>query len=70
MSLDLSAANIGASISDIYTAGNAMFICIAVANDESAIVRKLYMAEDETEEAFVESAAIELVELVVWNIPH
>ena len=64
VSLDLSAANIGASISDIYTAGNAKFICIAVANDESAIVRKLYMAEDETEEAFIESAAIELVELV------
>ena len=64
VSLDLSAANIGASISDIYTAGNAKFICIAVANDESAIVRKLYMAEEETEEAFVESAAIELVELI------
>ncbi len=64
VSLDLSAANIGASISDIYNAGNAKFICIAVANDESAIVRKLYMAEDETEEAFVESAAIELIELI------
>ncbi len=64
VSLDLSAANIGASISEIYNAGNAKFICIAVANDESAIVRKLYMAEDETEEAFVESAAIELIELI------
>lgn len=64
VSLDLSAANIGASISDIYNAGNAKFICIAVANDESAIVRKLYMAEDETEEAFVESAAVELIELI------
>ena len=64
VSLDLSAANIGASISDIYNAGNAKFICIAVANDESAIVRKLYMAEDETEEAFIESAAIELIELI------
>ena len=64
VSLDLSAANIGASISDIYNAGNAKFICIAVANDESAIVRKLYMAEDETEDAFIESAAIELIELI------
>lgn len=64
VSLDLSAANIGASISDIYNAGNAKFICIAVANDESAIVRKLYMAEEETEETFVESAAIELIELI------
>lgn len=64
VSLDLSAANIGASISDIYNAGNAKFICIAVANDESAIVRKLYMAEEETEESFVESAAIELIELI------
>lgn len=64
VSLDLSAANIGASISDIYNAGNAKFICIAVANDESAIVRKLYMADDETEDAFIESAAIELIELI------
>ncbi len=64
VSLDLSAANIGASISDIYNAGDTKFICIAVANDESAVVRKLYQAEDETEDAFIESAAVELIELI------
>ncbi len=64
VSLDLSAANIGASISEIYTGNEAKFICIAVANDDSAVVRKLYMAEDETEEAFIESSAIELIELI------
>lgn len=64
VSLDLSAANIGASISDIYNAGDSRFICIAVANDESAVVRKLYQAEDETEEAFIQSAAVELIELI------
>lgn len=64
VSLDLSAANIGASISDIYTSNDARFICIAVANDESAVVRKLYMSEDETESAFIEAAAVELIELI------
>ncbi len=64
VSLDISAANIGASISDIYTSNDSKFICIAVANDDSAVVRKLYMADEETETAFIESAAIELIELV------
>ncbi len=64
VSLDLSAANIGASISDIYTSNESQFICIAVANDESAVVRKLYMSENESEDAFIEAAAIELIELI------
>ncbi len=64
VSLDLSAANIGACISDIYYSGNTKYICIAVASGESAVVRKLYMSDDETEDAFVESAAIELIELI------
>lgn len=64
VSLDLSAANIGASISDIYTSGEAKYICIAVANNESAVVRKLYMSDGETEEFFIESAALELIELI------
>ncbi len=64
VSLDLSAANIGACISDIYTAGDVNYICIAVASEESAVVRKLYMSENETESAFIESAALELVELI------
>lgn len=64
VSLDLSAANIGAAISDIYTSNDSRFICIAVANDESAVVRKLYISENETEAEFVEAAVIELIELV------
>lgn len=63
VSLDLSAANIGASISDIYTAGDTKYLCIAVADDETAVVRKLYMAENESEDVFIESAAVELIEL-------
>ncbi len=63
-SLDLSAANIGACISDIYTSGDLKFICIAVSKDDTALVRKLYMAENETEEELVKSAAFELIELV------
>ncbi len=64
VSLDLSSANIGACISDIYLAGDVKFICIAVASQQSAVVRKLYMSENESESEFVESAALELVELV------
>ncbi len=64
VSLDLSSANIGASISDIYDSGEARYICIAVANNESAVVRKLYMSDGETEFAFIESAALELIELI------
>lgn len=64
VSLDLSSANIGASISEIYDSGDSKYICIAVANKESAVVRKLYMSEGETEYAFVESAALELIELI------
>ncbi len=64
VSLDLSSANIGACISDIYSSGDVKYLCIAVAGDESAVVRKLYMSENESESSFVESAALELIELV------
>ena len=64
VSLDLSSANIGACISDIYNAGDVKYICIAVASEQSAVVRKLYMSENETDYEFVESAALELVELI------
>ncbi len=63
-SLDLSAANIGACISDIYLTGDLKYVCIAVSKDDTAIVRKLYMAEGETENELVESAALELIELI------
>ena len=64
VSLDLSSANIGACISDIYNTGEVKYICIAVASEQSAVVRKLYMSENETDYEFIESAAIELVELI------
>ena len=64
VSLDLSAANIGASISEIYETEESKYICIAVADDESATVRKLYLEEGESEASFIESAATELIELV------
>ncbi len=64
VSLDLSSANIGACISDIYNTGDVKYICIAVASEQSAVVRKLYMSENETDYEFVESAALELVELI------
>ena len=63
-SLDLSAANIGACISDIYSNGDTRYICIAVSKDDTALVRKLYMAEGETENDLIESAALELIELI------
>lgn len=64
VSLDLSAANIGASISDIYESEGSKYICIAVANEDNATVRKLYLEEGETEESFTESVAAELFELI------
>lgn len=64
VSLDLSSAKFGACISDIYTSNDAKYICIAVSDGDSALVRKLYMADDETEQDFVESVAVELIELI------
>ena len=64
VSLDLSSAKLGACISDIYTSNDTKYICIAVSDGDSALVRKLYMSEDETEHEFVESAAVELIELI------
>ena len=64
VSLDLSAANIGASISDIYETDESKYICIAVADDDNATVRKLYLEDGETEEDFIESVAAELFELI------
>ncbi len=64
VSLDLSSAKLGACISDIYTSNDAKYICIAVSDGDSALVRKLYMSDNETEHEFVESAAVELIELV------
>lgn len=68
VSLDLSAADIGACISDIYTSGDVKYICIAVSEPENALVRKLFIAENETEQEFVENAALELIELVTERV--
>lgn len=68
VSLDLSAADIGACISDIYVSGDVKYICIAVSEKENAIVRKLFIAENETEHDFVENAALELIELITERI--
>ena len=64
VSLSLSAANLGASISEIYTADDQKFICIAVADDDSALVRKLFIEEGETESQFIENCSYELIELI------
>ena len=63
-SLDLSAANIGACISDIFTTADTKFICIAVSKDDTALVRKLYKSDDESDQDLIESAALELIELI------
>ncbi|MDO4847857.1 MAG: SpoIID/LytB domain-containing protein [Clostridiaceae bacterium] len=60
----LSKADFGACISDIFTAEEVDYICIAVATDKSALVRKLYKEEDETDEQFVNGAAEELFALI------
>ncbi len=68
VSLDLSSAKLGACISDIFTSNDAKYICIAVSDGDSALVRKLYMADDESEHEFVESAAVELIELIAEKV--
>lgn len=68
VSLDLSAADIGACISDIYESGDVKYICIAVSEKENAVVRKLFIAENETEYEFVENAALELIELITERV--
>ena len=64
VSLNLSAANLGASISDIYTNDETKYICIAVADDDSAIVKKLFIEEGESDIKFIENCAYELITLI------
>lgn len=68
VSLDLSSADIGACISDIYASGDVKYICIAVSEQENAVVRKLFIAENETEQEFVENAALELIDLITEKV--
>lgn len=61
---EVSGATLGACVSDIYTSDECDYICIAVATDKSALVRKLYKDNDETDEAFMTIAAEELFSLI------
>ncbi|MGN0520201.1 MAG: SpoIID/LytB domain-containing protein [Candidatus Fimenecus sp.] len=61
---ELSGAQLGASISEIGTGDGGDYICITVADDKTAVVRKLYREEDESAHDFVADAAEELVELI------
>lgn len=60
----LSNADLGACVSDIFTADESDYICISVATDKSALVRKLYKEPDETDEQFAVGAAEELYALI------
>lgn len=61
---ELSGAQFGASISEIGTGDGGDYICITVADDKTAVVRKLYREEEESTHDFVADAAEELVELI------
>ncbi|MGN0571912.1 MAG: SpoIID/LytB domain-containing protein [Candidatus Fimenecus sp.] len=61
---ELSGAQFGASISEIGTGDGGDYICITVADDKTAVVRKLYREDDESAHDFVADAAEELVELI------
>lgn len=60
----LSNADLGACISDIFQADEVDYICIAVATDKSALVRKLYKEDDESDSRFIAGAAEELLALI------
>ena len=61
---ELASADFGACISDICNTDGCSYICIAVAGESSAIVRKLYREPDEKDESFIRDAAEELIELI------
>ncbi len=61
---ELAGAQFGASISEIGTGDGGDYICITVADDRTAVVRKLYREDDESIADFVKDAAEELVELI------
>lgn len=61
---ELSGAQFGASISEIGSSDGGDYICITVADDKTAVVRKLYREDDESTRDFIADAAEELVELI------
>ena len=60
----LSKADLGACISDIFSTDECDYICISVATDKSALVRKLYKEDTETDEQFIAGATEELFALI------
>lgn len=61
---DLSSATLGACISDIFTTNDGCdYICISVATDKSALVRKLYKEDGEDDAHFIKIATEELLAL-------
>lgn len=62
---DLSSATLGACISDIFTTNDGCdYICISVATDKSALVRKLYKEEGEDDAHLIRIACEELFALI------
>ncbi len=62
---DLSSATLGACISDIFTTNDGCdYICISVATDKSALVRKLYKEDGEDDSHFIKIATEELLALI------
>lgn len=61
----LSSATLGACISDIFTTNDGCdYICISVATDKSALVRKLYKEEDEDDAHLIRIACEEVFALI------
>ncbi len=61
---ELAGTAFGACISEISRGDGGDYICITVADDKTAVVRKLYREDGESEEDFTCDAAEELVELI------
>lgn len=61
---ELSGAAYGACISEISRGEGGDYICITVADDKTAVVRKLYREDNESEADFTQDAAEELAELI------
>lgn len=62
---DLSSATLGACISDIFTTNDGCdYICISVATDKSALVRKLYKEEGEDDAPLIRIACEEIFALI------
>lgn len=62
---DLSSATLGACISDIFTTNDGCdYICISVATDKSALVRKLYKEDGEDDAHLIRIACEEMFALI------